>query len=438
MWISKASAKQRRGRAGRTKPGVCFHLFSRRRFASFREFLESELLRTSLEEICLQCKRLKLTPGGPEDDDGIPAFLSAALTPPHPKSVTNALEKLVEIGAMEVDSNDLTRLGHCLSCLSVSPEVGKMVIWSYILGCSKSASSMAVAMSYKSPFIIPPPHMSTNADKARVELSQGSESDQVTILRVLEARDNFIKRNRNDQLYTFCRNKFINYATLQMIADFRRNISRELVAMGFPDPTNSSTSAWYNRNETNANLPFLQSTVVAGVYPNVACRQAGATKFTNHTKRSLKIHLGSINACKGQPLSKKSTALEFIAYGEMVKGKIMYTLNQTTHLSSVIPIMLLCGNFRVRPYRSGSVGGIQEERHDGANAMSVLSVDDWICFKCHKNFASGLAILRKRLNVIFHHFVSNPNTFFTDLNEMERETLAVLDEVLRSTHQRPR
>ena len=78
-WISQASAKQRRGRAGkwadqyvfntygflisyhfnycytgRCKAGVCFHLFSKRRHASMRPFVESELVRTPLEEICLQ------------------------------------------------------------------------------------------------------------------------------------------------------------------------------------------------------------------------------------------------------------------------------------------------------------------------------------------------------------------------------------------------
>jgi hypothetical protein len=47
-WISQASAKQRKGRAGRVKPGVCFHLFSRDRHLSMRPFLESELLRTPL------------------------------------------------------------------------------------------------------------------------------------------------------------------------------------------------------------------------------------------------------------------------------------------------------------------------------------------------------------------------------------------------------
>jgi HrpA-like RNA helicase len=57
-WISQASAKQRKGRAGRTKAGVCFHLFSSRRHASLRDFTESELLRTPL----VRCASVKLCP----------------------------------------------------------------------------------------------------------------------------------------------------------------------------------------------------------------------------------------------------------------------------------------------------------------------------------------------------------------------------------------
>jgi ATP-dependent RNA helicase DHX36 len=62
-WISQASAKQRKGRAGRTKAGVCFHLFSSRRHGSLRPYTESELLRTPLvstilsKEILFQRKR---------------------------------------------------------------------------------------------------------------------------------------------------------------------------------------------------------------------------------------------------------------------------------------------------------------------------------------------------------------------------------------------
>jgi ERCC4-related helicase len=47
-WISRASAKQRKGRAGRVQPGICFHLFSRTRHESMPPFTESELLRTPL------------------------------------------------------------------------------------------------------------------------------------------------------------------------------------------------------------------------------------------------------------------------------------------------------------------------------------------------------------------------------------------------------
>ena len=55
-WISQSSARQRKGRAGRTRPGVCFRLYSSRRHDSLPIFQESEMLRSSLEELALMCK----------------------------------------------------------------------------------------------------------------------------------------------------------------------------------------------------------------------------------------------------------------------------------------------------------------------------------------------------------------------------------------------
>lgn len=52
-WISQASSKQRKGRAGRVRAGVCFHLFSTKRHASMRPFTDSELLRTPLVSLCV-------------------------------------------------------------------------------------------------------------------------------------------------------------------------------------------------------------------------------------------------------------------------------------------------------------------------------------------------------------------------------------------------
>jgi ATP-dependent RNA helicase DHX57 len=87
--------------------------------------------------MCLISKRLGLAPGGPDDDDGVPAFLAKAMSAPHAKSVSNALELLVNLGAMYPETNQLTALGQCLSVLSLEPRVGKMVIWAYVLGCAR-------------------------------------------------------------------------------------------------------------------------------------------------------------------------------------------------------------------------------------------------------------------------------------------------------------
>lgn len=53
-WISKASARQRKGRAGRTRSGICYHMYSSARHESMAEFQDSELLRMPLEEVVLQ------------------------------------------------------------------------------------------------------------------------------------------------------------------------------------------------------------------------------------------------------------------------------------------------------------------------------------------------------------------------------------------------
>jgi len=54
--ISQSSGSQRRGRAGRTKPGNCYKLYTRRMERNMREFVQPEILRVPLESLCLSVK----------------------------------------------------------------------------------------------------------------------------------------------------------------------------------------------------------------------------------------------------------------------------------------------------------------------------------------------------------------------------------------------
>ncbi|CAB9508133.1 DExH-box ATP-dependent RNA helicase DExH1 [Seminavis robusta] len=465
-WISAASAKQRKGRAGRVKRGVCFHLFSQRRHQSMRPFVDSELLRTPLEEICLQTKQLF-----PSCD--IPAFLAKAMSAPHARSISNALELLVDLGAMQPETNNLTDLGECLAMLSLEPRVGKMVVWSYLLGCARVAADMAVAMSYKSPFTLPPPHQRKAADGAKVQLSYRSESDQLTVHYLLEKRAELMRANGRQQSFAeFCRKNFIGVNVIQMISEVRKNLTRELSMLGFPSPAltgqpnqrrggggrgNISRGAgqqlpYHNRHDNEHAL--WHAAIAAGLYPNVALRKRGDVNFSTRTNQKVKVHISSVNAVKGQPLNAKSEApkgqLEFVCFGEMVKGTAQFfTVNQTTHLSSPLPLLLLCGtSLNVRPCRVHEPEDDETMKPSGDdnNSKSILTLDDWIIFQCDSEVAAHIVMLRKRLDSAFWHAIANSGfkrsnnsnaagkNLLSRLGACDRDAIETLGPVLQSAH----
>jgi len=59
QWITRAAARQRRGRAGRTKPGVCYKLYTRKQEENMRPFPVPEILRIPLESISLIVKVMR-------------------------------------------------------------------------------------------------------------------------------------------------------------------------------------------------------------------------------------------------------------------------------------------------------------------------------------------------------------------------------------------
>ncbi len=286
QWISKASSRQRTGRAGRTKAGVCFHLFSHKRWAALREFHDSELLRSPLEEICLYAKMLGLTKG----PLGTTAkFLDKAMDPPHPLAVQNAIELLVDIGAFDQDES-ITDLGVQLAGLSLNPRIGKMVFWSYLLGCTKPTVTIAAAMSYKDPFVFPMTAVQKrDASRAKISLSKESESDLVALLSAVEGYIH-AKHDGMGRAYSFANHHFLSTSTLDTVIDMARQIGRELSSLSLPNPTDNGP---WNKNMND--LSLLSSILAAGLYPNVSRRRKGAKNFTTFCRTTAKIHQVSIS-----------------------------------------------------------------------------------------------------------------------------------------------
>ena len=93
--MSAAAARQRRGRAGRVRPGVCFKLFSSTTAAAFAAHDEPEISRVPLESTLLQIMAM----GSPDPV----ALLAEALQPPSPLAVAATVEALAALSAIEPD-----------------------------------------------------------------------------------------------------------------------------------------------------------------------------------------------------------------------------------------------------------------------------------------------------------------------------------------------
>ncbi|RAH63395.1 DEAH-box RNA helicase [Aspergillus piperis CBS 112811] len=116
-WISKASANQRAGRAGRTGPGHCYRLYSSAIYENeFAEYTDPEILRTPIEGVVLQMKSM-----------GLHNVINFPFpTPPSREGLAKAEKLLKNLGAL-TSEGQITQIGNRLSTYPLSPRFGKML-----------------------------------------------------------------------------------------------------------------------------------------------------------------------------------------------------------------------------------------------------------------------------------------------------------------------
>ena len=134
--VTRSSADQRRGRAGRTGPGVCYRLWTEHEHASLEPFTAPEILTADLAPLALE-----LAAWGIAD----PTELKW-LDPPPLGAYAQARELLAELDAVDV-KGALTPLGRRMADLGAHPRLGHMMVRGAAMGCAAQACDLAAILS---------------------------------------------------------------------------------------------------------------------------------------------------------------------------------------------------------------------------------------------------------------------------------------------------
>ena len=133
---SRAAVDQRRGRAGRTEPGVCYRLWDEPQTASLAAYTQPEILSADLSSLVLD-----LAQWGVSD----PATL-AFLDPPPAPALKEARSLLRELGALDADGR-ITAEGNSLRALALPPRLARMIVDSHRLGAGEEAAEIAAVLT---------------------------------------------------------------------------------------------------------------------------------------------------------------------------------------------------------------------------------------------------------------------------------------------------
>ncbi|XP_021591951.1 DExH-box ATP-dependent RNA helicase DExH5, mitochondrial isoform X2 [Manihot esculenta] len=311
-WISKVSAQQRRGRAGRVQPGECYHLYPRCVYEAFAEYQLPEILRTPLQSLCLQIKSLKL--------GSISEFLSRALQSPELLAVQNAIDYLKIIGALDKNEN-LTVLGQYLTMLPLEPKLGKMLILGAIFNCLDPILTVVCGLSVRDPFLTP----MDKRDLAEAAKSQFSRdySDHLALVRAYEGwKDAEI----DFAGYDYCWKNFLSIQSMKAIDTLRNEFFSLLKDAGLVDSNTATCNAWSHEEH------LIRAIICYGLYPGLSSVVHNEKSFSLKTMEDGQVLLysNSVNA------RESKIPYPWLVFNEKIKVNAVFLRDSTAISDSVL------------------------------------------------------------------------------------------------------
>lgn len=214
--VSKAAATQRAGRAGRTKPGKCFRLYTEEAYMALPDANIPEIQRSNLAPFILQLKALGI--------DNVLRF--AYLTPPPAELMTKALELLYSLGALD-DYAKLTKpLGLRMAELAVEPMMAKTLLSAPAFGCLSEMLTIAAMTSLGGSVWIQEDVERKQFESTRRKFAV-EEGDHLTLLNVYQT---FVSKGRKEG--RFCYDNYLNFKAMSRAVSIRAQLKRYLERFG--------------------------------------------------------------------------------------------------------------------------------------------------------------------------------------------------------------
>jgi RNA helicase HrpA len=282
--VSKASCNQRRGRAGRTAPGVCYRLYTRKDYDSRPLYTVEEIKRTDLSEVVLRMAEL-----------GIRDFESFDfLSPPGQEGIRAAVDTLRLLDALD-DERQLTETGRMMCLFPILPKHARMIVEAIKAYPSVIAEAIIAAtfLSVNSPFLLP---AGEELEARRAHHSfRDPLGDFVSYQRIHEA---FVRAANKAR---FCDTHYLELRTMNEIVNIEGQLQEIVSKLGVPI---GSGGPWddYLCAISRGLIQFVCERTARGIYRSL-------------TADKIQIHPGSLMFRENPP---------YIVAGEIVRTTRMY------------------------------------------------------------------------------------------------------------------
>jgi HrpA-like RNA helicase len=327
--ISKASANQRKGRAGRTREGSCYRLYNRKDFENRPLFTTEEIFRTDLSEVVLRMAELGLS--NFEEFD----FIS----PPGREGLLAAIETLNLLEALEEDRS-LSKTGKLMTEFPLAPRQSRIIVESILQYPQVLRETLIAAafLSTQSPYVLPP---GEEMDARRAHHGfRDNRGDLVSYLKLFKNYGDAPSKAR------FCERNYLDERAMGEIANVVVQLEEIVSALKVPILSGGD--------------PDDYLCCVARGMIQFVCIREGRETYRSLTTGRISIHPGSV-MFKSDP--------QYIVAGEIVRTTRTYAMSVSPLSKEILG--------RLSPDIFAAFGTENRERSPHAGAEKLKSLRDF-------------------------------------------------------------